>query len=317
MSTRSYNSFPISTSPSKHRSRSGFSLVELLVVIAILGILSAMSLIGIVNAQNAARRSSCQNNLKQMGMALMMYSYEARKGLYPPLMRFTSLDEGPNFEPIYAGPCALPNPPRDGVGVQGTFDWSAIYPDYLDDVMVNICPSDLDREIPLSTGLWHSDIDGDGLGDVDGPIDPCAVTSESYAYIGWAIESTEESGSGDAYLPPADYISGLSELIIRRVTEGPDVYDENFEGHLSGNMIRRLREGVERYYISDINDDRSIARSRFPVLFDLVSVDVQPFNHVPSGSNVFFLDGHAEFVKYPGRFPVSAEFALVAEFFGA
>ena len=76
--------------------------------------------------------------------------------------------------------------------------------------------------------------------------------------------------------------------------------------------IYRLREGIERFFITDINNPAAsaTAQSELPLMWDIAVWPAAPadgqasFNHIPGGGNVLYLDGHVTFVRYPGEFPI-------------
>ena len=79
----------------------------------------------------------------------------------------------------------------------------------------------------------------------------------------------------------------------------------------------RFREGIERFFITDINNPAAsaMAQSEIATMFDYISKDMSgggaEFPHVPGGGNVLYMDGHVTFIRYPGEWPISKNIAIL------
>ena len=306
------------------RSGRGFTLIELLVVIAIIGILAAILLPALARAREAARRSSCQNNLKEWGLVYKMYSGE------DPGERFPTMQMG--MFPTKSGSLTL----RVDLG-PNVF---TIYPEYLNDPAIAYCPSDaqyrqhFDKAKDPVTGEFC-------YGWVGGDLDECASGIDaSYIYLGWVLDRLDDSvgpysddvaalmpiltqvvSAGGGTMPPgvADargpqqlidalfglLVNSLSGFLDQNAQElqkaaDKDIGDLNGTGNGGGNTVYRLREGIERFLITDINNAAATAQAQSTVfvMFDQLATTSGVFNHIPGGCNVLYLDGHVDFLRY-------------------
>jgi prepilin-type processing-associated H-X9-DG protein len=75
-------------------------------------------------------------------------------------------------------------------------------------------------------------------------------------------------------------------------------------GNNGGTTIFRLKEGIERFLITDINNAAGSAKaqSTVQVIWDRFGISGRSkngFAHIPGGCNVLYMDGHVQFIKYP------------------
>jgi len=287
----------------QHNGRFGFTLVELLVVVAIIGVLSSMLLPGLARAREASRRAVCASNLRQLGMSLMMYAQEA-DGKYPNLQKSNTL------QVKKACGCG-----RIGLGGTLSFRGEAMYPEYLTDARILVCPSDLDGRDLYHAGVWSASSVETSPG-AEPSIDPRLIDDLSYTYMPWVLRAgwLQDEATLDC---DAHFLARFQDAIAQAADSPGGAHDWKFKDEQDNVYdVFSLRQGVTRFLITDINSpwQGHVADASVPMMWDLISTLPQDFNHIPGGTNVLYMDGHVEFARYPQASPYPASRAWAMAF---
>lgn len=214
----------------KTKNTNGFTLVELLVVIAIIGILIAMLLPAVQQVREAARRASCMNNIRQIGLAVM--NYESTHEQFPP--GWALGDPGDALSEPGWGWSADALPFMDWASVHKQIDFQVAIDDHDHEVVIQsviplfLCPSqagDVQEIVNLDTHVEEHDHDDDdddhrhGDDDHDDDDDhdhdePLLVGRSDYSGVFGSFEIADNPLNGDGVF------FGGSEIGFRNITDG-------------------------------------------------------------------------------------------------
>ncbi|MCC6696944.1 MAG: hypothetical protein IT365_15045 [Candidatus Hydrogenedentes bacterium] len=235
------------------------------------------------------------------------------------------------------------------VGVEGP----AMYPEYLTDMNITICPSDSKSDFGFEDRLALATESAPTIQNAKDCLDSLTSMLPSYYYIPYAVDTSSElkdaivgltihkflnPGSGSYTVPEnsAAKLYGCTWAIeVRPNYVMPETLDTsnamyktaawggdgvtgttNDDGTVLPNSYPRLREGVERFFVTDINNPAGSAKaqSELPMMMDSYGGKaltflaqnfpaIEAFNHIPGGVNILYLDGHVEFMKYGTEYP--------------